>query len=96
MIVTEKEAKLLRCCGPVPCGTLSEMAYQEPGGPVHYRRLCIGSECMAWDWIDRIDAEGKVWRRSHNFSGESSKPSYEQRGCCSLAKPLSITSTSFE
>ena len=41
MIVTEKEAKNKRCCGPDGCGDKPAI------GP----RLCIGSYCMAWDWI---------------------------------------------
>ena len=49
MIVTEEEAKTKRCCGPSGTGRLDPTAGVITF--VHRERLCIGSACMAWDWI---------------------------------------------
>ena len=71
MIVTEKEAKNKRCCGPDGCGDKPAI------GP----RLCIGSACMAWrPMIDWATAKGDIVSGFVHGEADSQK-----RGYCGYA-----------
>ena len=50
MILTEEEARKLRCCGPSGCG-LSHVG--------ETWRRCVASECMAWQW-EEFKATGNM------------------------------------
>lgn len=47
--MTEDEAKAKRCCGPAICGIAANL--DETGLMI---RLCSGSACMAWHWIEVV------------------------------------------
>ena len=83
MIVTEKEAKNKRCCGPDGCGDKPAI------GP----RLCIGSACMAWRHhfetvrVDNGDrTTNEAWLKARGTDAEFEvEERYLGRGFCGLA-----------
>ncbi len=81
MILTEEEAKTKNCCGDQSCGAWLPQP-PVPGQP--QKRVCIGSQCMAWRWVPTPEWEQKA-DREYRRSGTRLPPKY---GYCGLAGKL--------
>lgn len=46
MLIEEKNADVIRCCGPEGCGKATSIASND--------RYCIGTACAGWRWIPQI------------------------------------------
>lgn len=74
MIVTEEQARKLRCCGPVNPGEADDYVM----GGLH----CIASQCMAWRWFDQ--------RYDYGDKQMNADMARQRRGYCGLARQPSL------
>lgn len=57
MLLTETDAREMRCCGPDGCG---QFRYPPIEGTRSHERYCVASKCMAWRWVKAMVSHGNT------------------------------------
>lgn len=77
-MLTEEQARTKQCCGPFGCGKAEAAVIDQQSiatsvaSALFVRRVCIGSECMAWRW--RYATRGAPIHANEGFCGLPIRP----------------------